>query len=181
MSDDQVVYSAWTPTTCSSMRRGRAAAPVLANFTLVDRGAEGTVSSALFTGSVTSDGNSPDLIVQFDANGDGVADGTAAVGADGSFVYQPSALPLGYQVMRARGGGMGAVGGRFWTTAGGWQYMIGAAIDFLGGPPPAVSMVPQITGLSAASNEGVDANGNSVPVAVTVSGTVVTGMGLRSR
>lgn len=75
-------------------------APVIDQLTLYeDTGEEdGTTSNPTLTGFVSNDGELGGLTVEFDHDGDGVPDGTAATSASGEFLYILSGLPIGTAV-----------------------------------------------------------------------------------
>ena len=80
--------------------------PELATLHLLhDTGAsatDGITTDATVAGSVTNDGPLAGLQVEFDHDGDGVAEGTEVTGDDGSFTYSPFGLAPGSVTIGAR-------------------------------------------------------------------------------
>lgn len=100
------------------------AAPTVSGVTLKnDTGSsstDGQTTDSTIIGTVGNDGPAGGLTVQYDLNGDGLAEGQVASAADGKFALQPANLPYGSQTIRVRAkevdSAQGAVQYSAWQT-----------------------------------------------------------------
>ncbi len=116
----ECIHGAWVPLTFTlELQRPSVTSLGLAN----DTGSfsdDGVTSDPTLTGQVSDDGYLDSLEVQFDHDGDGVADGSTLTTLDGSFSYAPAGLPFGPVTVRARAGewdpGLGEVAYGDWAS-----------------------------------------------------------------
>jgi Ca2+-binding RTX toxin-like protein len=106
-------------------------------------------ADAKLTGQVTAGRSVVGLVVEFDHNNNGVADGTAITDADGRFVYNPAQLLDGVHTIRAR---LLAISSAGETLVGNWtNYEFEYA-------PPSGSLNPQISQLKLIHDTGSSAS-----------------------
>jgi large repetitive protein len=101
----QGYYGAWTSITFTKVAPVNSP-PQISSFKLrSDSGAlqsDGYTANAMVTGTVSNDGSSARLVVEFDHDGNGVGDGLAFTDDQGVYNYSPEPLSFGPVALRAR-------------------------------------------------------------------------------
>ncbi len=84
---------------------------------------DGTTRDPRLTGSIANDGDVLNVKIEFDHDGDGVADGSALTNVQGGFIYTPLGLADGPVTIRARAaeGAVTSDWGEFSFTLDSWQ------------------------------------------------------------
>jgi|GEM_PF-2788440 len=109
---------------------------------------DGVTSDPRLAGTVTNDGNAANLQVEFDHDGDGVADGHVYTGEGGSFVYAAPNVAAGSVTMRARV--------REWDAAQN-THIFGAWASLSFTLDAAADLAPTLTGLALLFDTGASA------------------------